>query len=156
MLERQLREGPVFRGSLLGSLAVLCLLLAGSVAATDAALENSGLKVAKKSVLFGNARRTTSPAVVDCHKALAATAEAKKIKAEGIRKGSARYSILISKAQKRLKKVIKKVAVAKHRDCVIKKGRILANPDRLDVKDLTKDVIKELEDSEDAGSEDAG
>jgi len=103
-----------------------------------------GLKVRRKDVLFGNPRRCSQPAEVDMKKAFAATVEGRKIKDDGIEEGSAQYRILVSKGLKRLKKVIRDVAVLEGKDCVIKKGCWRSNPDGLTISDLTSQVIDEL------------
>ena len=108
--------------------------------------EGRGIKVRspRKNVLFGNAKRSKTPAVLDYKKALAATPEFRKIREDGIDKDSAEYAILKQKAVKRLKKVIVAMAVQEGRDCVVKKGAIRSKGDR-EVVDLTSLVVSELE-----------
>jgi len=108
--------------------------------------EGRGIKVRspRKNVLFGNAKRSKTPAVLDYKKALAATPEFRKIREDGIDKDSAEYAILKQKAVKRLKKVIVAMAVQEGRDCVVKKGAIRSKGDR-EVADLTSLVVSELE-----------
>lgn len=110
---------------------------------------DDGIKVkdARKNVLFGNARRSKAPSIVDYKKALSATPEARKIKDEGIDKNSAQYAILLQKAVKRLKKVIRSVAIAEGRDCVVKKGSVRSKGDA-DIADITSQVVSELESSD--------
>jgi len=106
---------------------------------------HDGIRVARNGVLFGNPRRTKSPAELDVKKAWKATPEARKIKADGIRKGSAEYDILKNKAIKRIRKVLKQVAADGNHDCVIKSGSLESNPNGLTVTDITDEVVRELE-----------
>lgn len=120
----------------------------GSGAVHDRAIsaqEGGGIRARKGDVLFGNPRRSKQPAVVEMDQALAATPEGRRIDDEGIQKGSARYNILMSKAHARVRKAVKVVAVAAGRDCVVKKGAITENPSRLEVADLTSDVVAALQ-----------
>jgi len=104
-----------------------------------------GIKVSRKDVLFGNPKLSTKPAELDYTKALQATPEARKIRDEGIEKGSAEYTMLKAKAVERLSKLIKATAVQDGHDCVVKKGSIRSKPDDLDVTDLTDQIVAELE-----------
>ena len=106
---------------------------------------SSGLVVNKKNVIWGKHHTSKTPAVIDLERAVAATPEAKKIKDEGIEKGSAQYDILMQRADARVKRHIPRVAVAEGKDCVIKKGCILRNPKKLSIGDITDEVISSIE-----------
>lgn len=157
--------------SVLALLTMLCALqvtASGQIAPSSRAAQGtqatagllqdggSGIKVkSRKSVLFGNAKKSQTPATIDCARALKSTREVRKINEEGITKGSAQYHILMSGARKRLRKVIRKIALAEQRDCVVKKGAIRSNPHKLKVADLTDAVVEALEGS-DGTDEDGG
>jgi hypothetical protein len=144
-----------------GLLLGLAVLLAGtSVRASSPATEGSpanssavlvrdtagdGIKVARKDVLFGNPRSCSAPAEVNMEEALRHTPEGRKIEDEGIRKGTARYSILAKKGFERIRRAIKTVAVAEGRDCVVKMDSIQRKPEGMEVRDLTDAVIEELD-----------
>ena len=55
------------------------------------------------------------------------------------------------KARKRLNKVLRRVAIAEERDCVVKKGSIRSNPNGLEVVDLTDTVVETLSGGDDGG-----
>ncbi len=153
---------PSLRGNLLlAPVLVLTLLLLsgpamsqasvrnagmGAAASDTSALDGHGIKVrnARKNVLFGNCKRSKTPSIVDYKKALAATPEARKCREDGIDKNSAEYAILKQKAVKRLKKVLRSIAVEEGRDCVVKKGAIRSKGGA-DVVDLTDKIVSALE-----------
>jgi Skp family chaperone for outer membrane proteins len=60
-----------------------------------------------------------------------------------VKKGSARYALLISEMNSRLKTACVTVAQTESRDCVVRKGDI-SDAGGLTVTDLTSDVIAEL------------
>ena len=95
-------------------------------------------------LLFGAKESCTKPATVDWKKVRGKTPEWKTIKSEGVKKGSARYSLLIADLKKRVKKHVKKVAQDKGNDCVVRKGDI-SDAKGLSVEDLTSAVVKALE-----------
>ena len=118
----------------------LALAFACAVPATAQGVETKSDAV----VYFGNASTCTKPATIDFKKVRKQTPEWKTIRSEGVRKGSARYSLLISDMTKRIKKLCKKVAQDEGNDCVLKDGSI-SDAKGLDVDDLTKNVVKLLE-----------
>jgi len=101
-------------------------------------------------VFFGSASNTSHPATIQIKKVEKKTPEHRTIKAEGVRKESARYEILIAKMHKRIKKAAKAAAEENTCDCVVRRGDI-KNARGSDVTDLTEEVIKQLE-SSDPGS----
>ncbi|PIE23119.1 MAG: hypothetical protein CSA62_08760 [Planctomycetota bacterium] len=105
---------------------------------------NTGIKVAQRNVLFGNPGSCKAPAEVDLEEALRHTPEGQQIEDEGIRKGTARYSLLARRGLARVRQAIRRVAVTMGKDCVVKAGSILRKPDAMDVSDITDSVIDEL------------
>lgn len=98
-------------------------------------------------VLYGSASNTSHPGTIDMKKVERETPEYKTMKSEGVRKGSARYEILIAKMHKRIKAAAKSAATAETRDCVVRKGDI-RDENGLDVVDLTQETIDRLESSD--------
>ena len=126
---------------LLTLIAVLAFFAPGAFA--------QGIEVKKDAVvLFGATATCTKPASIDFKKVRKNTPEWKTIRSEGVKKGSARYSLLVSDMKKRIKKHCKKVAQDNGNDCVVRKGDI-SDAKGLDVDDLTKSVIKLLESEDD-------
>ena len=76
------------------------------------------------------------------------TPEYKTMKSEGVRKGSARYEILVAKMHKRIKRATKAAAEEAGCDCVLRSGDI-KDDNGLAVSDLTEEVIEQLESSDD-------
>ncbi len=103
-----------------------------------------GIKVKSSAVVFyGSATTCSQPATIDYKKVRAATPEWKTIRSQGVRKGSARYDLLISAMNNRLKRACKSAAEAVGRDCVVRKGDI-QDARGLSVRDLTKAVMGAL------------
>ncbi len=116
---------------------------------TAAAVAGQGIVTKNDAVLlFGAKESCTKPATVDWKKVRKKTPEWKTIKSEGVKKGTARYSLLVSDLKKRVKKHVKKVAQDKGNDCVVRKGDI-SDAKGLSVDDLTSAVIKALESERD-------
>ncbi len=95
-------------------------------------------------VLFGAAGSCTQPAEIDYKKVSKKTPEYKTIRSEGVSKGSARYSILMSKMKKRIKRACRLAAQDGGNDLVVRKGDI-ADKRGQTVKDLSSAVISKLE-----------
>ena len=95
-------------------------------------------------VLYGSTATCSQPATIDYRKVKKATPEWRKIRSEGVRKGSARYDLLTSAMSSRIKRACKAAAEANNRDCVVRKGDI-TDSRGLTVKDLTSAVINVLE-----------
>jgi hypothetical protein len=95
-------------------------------------------------VLFGSTANCSQPATVHYKKVQKATEEWKTIRSEGVRKGSARYDLLISGMNKRIKAACSTAAQAESRDVVVRKGDI-KDSGGLTVTDLTAAVIAELD-----------
>lgn len=95
-------------------------------------------------VLYGSPSTCSQPATIDYRKVKKATPEWRTIRSKGVRKGSARYDLLISAMNARIKRAAKSAAEANGRDCVVREGDI-KDARGLAVKDLTKAVINGLE-----------
>jgi hypothetical protein len=95
-------------------------------------------------VLFGSTANCSQPATIHYKKVQKATEEWKTIRSKGVRKGSARYDLLITRMNKRIKAACAAAAKAESRDVVVRKGDI-KHADGLTVTDLTDAVIAELD-----------
>ena len=124
--------------------AALAFLLTFAVASTAQGIEVKADAV----VLFGATSTCTKPASVDWKKVRAKTPEWKTIKDDGVKKGTARYSLLISEMNQRGKKLAKKVAQDRGHDCVVRKKDV-DDAKGLDVEDVTKRIVKLLESEDD-------
>ncbi len=103
-----------------------------------------GIKLRNRAVVFyGSPTTCSQPATVDYKKVRKATPEWQTIRSEGVRKGSARYALLISAMNSRLKRACKSAAEAQGRDCVVRDGDI-QDARGLSVRDLTKGVLSVL------------
>lgn len=127
--------------------AGLALVLAGAAPEVRA----QGIAVKRNAVvLYGSTSNTTKPATIDYKRVMKKTPEYRTIRSEGVRKGSARYDLLMAAMRKRIKRAAKAAAQAGSYDCVVRKGDV-KDARGLEVADLTDEVIGELE-SEDSGS----
>ncbi|MHC4851702.1 MAG: hypothetical protein ACYTF5_06750 [Planctomycetota bacterium] len=121
------------------ALIVLATLMLAVVTAAQ------GIKTKRSAVVFyGSPTTCSQPATIDYKKVRKATPEWKTIRSEGVRKGSARYDLLISAMNSRIKRACKSAAEAAGRDCVVREGDI-KDARGLSVQDLTKGVIGALE-----------
>lgn len=94
-------------------------------------------------VYFGSASNTTAPAYVDEDRVRDATPECQTIRNEGVRKGSARYKILMAEADKRIRQAVKDVASARSKDLVVRSGDVTDAKGK-DVADITNEVVEKL------------
>ena len=94
-------------------------------------------------VLYGSASSCSQPAVINYTKVRNATPEWKTIRKDGVKKGTARWDLLMQKLSARVKKAVKAAAVGEGRDCVVRKGDI-KKKNGLDVADLTAEVVSNL------------
>src|SRR5690349_12567318 len=93
--------------------------------------------VKKGGVVFhGSASNTSAPATIDETKVKEATAEWKKIQAEGIDTSSAHGKQLLAQMNNRIREAVKSVAEAEGRDMVARKDDINDKKGK-DVVDLT-------------------
>ncbi len=81
---------------------------------------------------FGALTKHVTPAQLNGHRS------------EGVKKGSARYDLLTSEMNRRIKTAVVSVAQAESRDCVVRTGDI-EDAGGLTVADLTDAVIDELD-----------
>ncbi|MHC5065355.1 MAG: hypothetical protein ACYTG5_15410 [Planctomycetota bacterium] len=125
--------------------AKLLLLATLCVALTSLQAWAQGIDVKSKAlILSGSSRNCTAPASIDYKKVRLKTPEWKTIRGEGVRKGSARYTLLLNKMDKRIKDSCRAVAADQGKDCVIRKGDV-SNARGLKVVDMTSEVINRLE-----------
>lgn len=116
-------------------LAVLFLLVAPAWAQVG---------VKKGAVVYhGSASNTSAPATIDETKAREATAEWKKIQAEGIDTTSAHGKQLLVQMNNRIREAVKSVAETEGRDMVARKDDITDKQGR-EVVDLTDKVVAKL------------
>lgn len=100
--------------------------------------------VKKGAVIYhGSPSNTSAPAVIQDAKVKEATAEWKKIQAEGIDKDSAHGKQLLVQMNNRVREAVKLVAEAESRDMVARKDDITDKQGR-DVIDLTDKVVSKL------------
>ena len=95
-------------------------------------------------VYFGSAHKTTAPATIDFDQVRAETPEWQKIQSDGIRKGSGRYRLLITKMDKRIRVAARETIGDTSNDLVVREGDI-SNARGKDVEDLTDEVIERLD-----------
>jgi len=95
-------------------------------------------------VLCGSSLNCTAPATIDYKKVRNNTPEWKTIRSDGVRKGSAHYTLLLNKMGKRIKDCCRAVSAEKGKDCILRK-RDISDARGLKVVDLTREVIKKLE-----------
>lgn len=94
-------------------------------------------------VYFGSASNTSAPAVIDEQKVREATPEWQTIQAEGVRRGSARYMLLVAEMDRRIRTAAQSAAAAASKDLVVRSGDI-TNANGKSSVDLTSDVIAKL------------
>ncbi len=120
----------------LSRLAVVLTLSLAPLAA-QVSLKKGGV------VYHGSAANTSAPAVVQESKLREATAEWKKMQAEGIDADSAHGKQLLVQMNNRIREAVKAVAEAESRDMVARKDDITDAKGR-DVVDLTDKVVTKL------------
>ena len=102
------------------------------------------VELKKDAVVFsGNASNTSAPATMDEAKVRRATTEWQTIEADGVKRGSARYLLLVAEMDKRIRSAAQKAASGASKDLVVRAGDI-ANARGKTVADLTDDVIANL------------
>lgn len=94
-------------------------------------------------VYFGNGANTGAPAAIDEDRVRDATPEWQTIQAEGVRRGSARYNLLVGEMDKRIRAAVRAAAAEKGNDLVVRSGDITDAKGKA-VADLTADVIGKL------------
>lgn len=106
------------------------------------------IEASSDSVLHGSASNCSQPATIDYQKVAKRTPEHGTIRSEGVRKDSARYSLLMAQMKKRIKAACAKVAKENGYDCVVREGDVKDAKGKA-VKDLTDDVVDALESVDD-------
>jgi hypothetical protein len=91
-------------------------------------------------VYHGSASNTSAPATIDEAKVREATPEWQTIQADGVRRGSARYILLVAEMDKRVRSAVQQAAASAGKDLVVRSGDV-SNAHGKPVTDLTKDVI---------------
>jgi len=94
-------------------------------------------------VYFGSASNTSAPATIDETKVRKATPEWQKIQAEGVRRGSARYILLMGEMDNRIRSAALKVAGSTGKDLIVRKGDI-SDAKGKTVVDVTAKIIRDL------------
>lgn len=117
---------------------VITLLFVSGASAQGIELKSSA------QVWSGSAATCSQPATVRFEALRDATPEWRTIRAEGVRKDSARYSLLWSQLNDRIRAACQKGAEDQARDCVVTEGDI-KNANGLNVVDLTSEVVRRLE-----------
>ncbi len=114
--------------------ALAGLLLAGVALA-------QGIRTKRGAVvMYGSETNCSQPATIDHKRVQRSTPEWKTIKFDGVKKGSARYDLLISQMNDRIKTAVSDAAQNESRDCVVRKGDI-KDANGLTVSDLTAAVV---------------
>jgi hypothetical protein len=118
--------------------AMLALVPCGIATAQGIEVKSDAL------VLVGSAGNTTKPASIQLDKVRKATPEAKTIRSEGVAKGSARYELLMSEMNQRIKAAAERAAQSGGHDCVVS-SKDITDDKGMRVVDLTDKVIEQLE-----------
>lgn len=121
----------------LGRIAMVLFLLAGGLLG-QVTLKQGAV------VYFGTATKTTAPASIDEDKVREATPEWKTIQAEGVKKGSARYKLLIAEMEKRIREAVRAAAEHSSNDLVVRSGDV-EDAKGKEVADLTSEVISQID-----------
>ncbi len=95
-------------------------------------------------VWSGSSATCSQPATMRFEAVRDATPEWRTIRAEGVKKGSARYSLLISEMNDRIRAACQRAAEEQGRDCVVSAGDIKTE-NGLPVRDITDEVVGKLE-----------
>lgn len=121
------------------------LFAAAALIGSTAIAPAQGIEVKTTAqVLYGSAANTSKPASIQYDKVRKATPEYKTIRSEGVAKGSARYDLLISEMNQRIKSAAERAAQAAGHDCVVC-TKDITDAKGVSVTDLTDKVIELLE-----------
>ena len=94
-------------------------------------------------VYFGSASNTTAPATIDAVTVRDATPEWREIQTQGIRRGSARYKLLMTALDERIRTAVRRTSRIGKCDFVTRSGDI-RDPQGKVVKNVTSLVIRHL------------
>ena len=123
---------------------IQCVLAVGVALLLTSNTVGQGISIKRTAVvLYGATANCSQPAAIHWARVFKATPEWKRIQADGVRKGSGRYDLLISEMNSRIKRAASSAADAHGRDCVVRR-RDVKDSKGLDVTDLTDEVIAEL------------
>ncbi len=91
-------------------------------------------------------RHGNMPCVLDVQEALAATSEARELRAKRYSQDAPQYHMLIYRANQRLHAAVRKVCSRRGFDLVMHRGSMVLKPGLTDVAlaDITSDVIEEM------------
>jgi hypothetical protein len=130
---------------MLQSVRIRPVAVMAALALATGALQAQGVELGDRpTVLSGSAANCTKPATINYERVRDATPEWQEIEGEGVRKGSARYTLLTARMGQRIKAAAKLVAKATGHDLIVVDGDI--EDDRgLEVVDVTDQIIDELE-----------
>ncbi len=108
-------------------------------------LRAQGVELKRSPMLIcGSASNCTKPATLRFTQVREATPEWQTIDSEGVRQGSARYTLLTARLRQRIKAAAERVAGDAGHDLLVNQGDI-TNARGLEVTDVTDEVIDELE-----------
>ena len=119
----------------LAVLFLMSLLVSGLAAQVDLKQE--------AVVYFGSGANTSAPATIDEDRVRDATSEWQTIQSEGVRRGSARYNLLVAEMEKRIRTAVRAAVSEKGNDLVVRSGDIQDAKGKT-VADITNDVIGKL------------
>ena len=102
------------------------------------------LKSSGAMLICGSASNCSKPATVRFQDVRDATPEWQTIESEGVRQGSARYTLLNARLRQRIKAAADSVAGSAGHDLVVNQGDI-TDARGLEVTDITDEVVDELE-----------
>ncbi len=123
---------------------MFCNALSATLLLTSVGLAQGIQTKRDATVLYGSAANCTRPATIRYDRVKKFTPEWKTIRSEGVRKGSARYDLLVSNMNTRIKEAAMDAAEKESCDCVVHQGDI-KNANGLKVQDLTGKVVEELD-----------
>jgi hypothetical protein len=91
-------------------------------------------------------RHGNMPCVLDLQEGLAATPEARELRAKGWGEDAPQFHLLIYRANQRLQSAVRKVCSRRGFDLVMHRGSVVLKPGLTDVAlaDITQDVIEEM------------
>ncbi len=122
------------------TVALVAFLALGAVS-----LRAQGVELKPKAMVFcGSESNCTKPATIRYAKVRDATPEWQEIQANGVRKGSARYTLLMARMGQRIKPACDVAASDAGHDLVVHQGDI-SDRRGLEVENITDQVIDELE-----------
>ena len=124
--------------------STLLATLLAVLALGAASLRAQGVELDKDAVvLCGSASNCTRPATVDYQALRDATPEWGTIEGDGVREGSARYTLLMARLGQRIASVVSSVAIREGHDLVVRSGDI-ADSRGQTVVEITDLALEEL------------